>query len=214
MCTYKNGTSIFVSIPDPFADGLPAEQEEEQGDEDEEDVCEVVLSEVTFICEEQAMRGCMFDDGAYSPDTFPCDMATIQFRLRSDFFLKADPLLRPYVAEFAANDDLLAETFGRAYHKMTHAGLYRCGLAGFCGEGSVCREVQDPNTGEYLASECIFDESLPTNELEEPEAFGDDDNGWSLGKTGSIAVLVASGLLFLSNMVLLVTHFSAVKDKA
>ena len=209
MCTYKNGISEFSSIPDPFEDGLP--KQEEEADEDK-DVCSVDLSAVPFICEEQAMRGCSFDDGAYSPDTFPCDMATIQLRLKSDFFLKADPNLRPFAAEFAANDDLLAETFGRAYHKMTHAGLYRCGLSGFCGSGAYCHELMDPITGLYLKSECIFNESLSTNDAMVDLEGGGDDEEWALDKTGSIAALVALGLLFLSNTVLLATHFLAVKE--
>lgn len=212
VCTYKNGISVFTSIPDPFEEGLPEEEEEA---EEDHDVCSVDLSAVPFICKEQAMRGCSFDDGEYSPESFPCDMATVQLRLKSDFFLKADPNLRPFAAEFAANDDLLAETFGRAYHKMTHAGLYRCGLSGFCGSGAFCHDVMEPTTGQYLRSECIFNESLGTSDaMVDLERSGDDDDDdeWTLGKTGSIAALVAIGLLFLSNTVLLATHFLAVKE--
>jgi hypothetical protein len=210
VCTYTNGTSIFESIPSPFVNGVIPD--EEPHDEDHLDVCAMENNEVTFICEEQAMRGCEFDDGVYGPNESPCDVDLLQFRLRSDFFLKEDPILRPFSAMFAEDDDLLAQEFAVAYHKLTHAGLTRCGLSGTgCGELGSCAEIFDPVTGRYLVSQCVFDPALfieedpdSTEELFEDE----DDSDWHLSKGGSIASLVAIGVLSLSTTLLTAKHFT------
>ena len=75
--------------------------------------------------------------------------------------MKADPALLPLLSElFAKEDDLLAEEFGRAYHKLTHAGLGRCGLSGSgCETGQVCIDVFDELSGAYLSS-CCSSESM------------------------------------------------------
>jgi hypothetical protein len=216
VCTYTNGTSVFESIPSPFVNGVI--EDEAEHDEDHLDVCAMEHNDVTFICEQQAMRGCDFEDGVYGPIDFPCDINLLQFRLRSDFFLKVDRILRPFSAMFAEDDDLLAQEFGVAYHKLTHAGLTRCGLSGTgCGEMGSCTEIMDPVTGRYLTAECIFDPALFTEDdaaadlLEDEQ---DDDDEWHLGKEGSIASLVAIGLLSLSTTILTVKHLTANKKKA
>lgn len=217
VCTYKNGTSEFVSIEDPFEAGL-GEEEEEEGDE-EELVCPFAQNALPFICEEQAMRGCNFDDGAYSPETFPCSFVDLHFRLKSDFFLKADPTLLPHAEAFAKDDDLLAEKFGQAYHKLTHAGLHRCGLSGSCAGGGKCQVVKDQTTGRYLSAQCIFDEALlqdavdPSIENNSAELDYDDDDEWGLSKEGSIVLLVCFGLMILGTTLLAVRAQKTVVHK-
>lgn len=127
VCTFRNGTSLFKGIEDPFADGPPGAKEEHE--EGEEDACAIQNNDTPFICEEQAMRGCILEDGIYGPTDFPCDLNTLNLRLRSDFFLRANPMMGPISAQFAKDSALLAEKFGIAYHKLTHNGLDRCGLS-------------------------------------------------------------------------------------
>eukprot|EP00567_Pseudictyota_dubia_P014089 CAMPEP_0197435452 /NCGR_PEP_ID=MMETSP1175-20131217/3040_1 /TAXON_ID=1003142 /ORGANISM="Triceratium dubium, Strain CCMP147" /LENGTH=359 /DNA_ID=CAMNT_0042964493 /DNA_START=207 /DNA_END=1287 /DNA_ORIENTATION=+ len=116
VCTYKDGISSFTGIPDPFANGLPEEEEEEEHGEDH-DVCAVASNQEPTICEEQAVLDCSIpDDSSYSPDSPPC--SPLIMRLKSDFFLKADPELLPSAEKFAVDSNLLAEKFGIAYHKQ------------------------------------------------------------------------------------------------
>lgn len=207
VCTFKNATSVFTSIPDPFA--FIAVEEEEHEEEEEENVCEVHHSEIPFICESQAMRGCDFEDGAYPPNN--PSIIGCQFRLKSDFFLKADPGLRPLSVSFAEDDDLLAEEFGKAYHKLTHAGLSRCGLSGFgCGEGGVCKNALDVH-GHYLSSYCEIESATAaavTDGIDSAEALDEaddsDEDGFSLGSFGSVIALVAIAILALVVVVLMV----------
>lgn len=195
VCTYQNATSVFTSIPDPFAAG--AEEEEEEEEKEELSVCAVENSVVPFICEAQAMRGCDFADGPYpplDPAIIPCI-----FRLKSDFFLKEDPVLRPLSVSFAEDDELLAEQFGTAYHKLTHAGLFRCGLSGFgCDAGSTCKHIYEDD-GHYLTSYCEVDDTTQNDLL-----LGDEDD-FALSSGGSIAALVAIAILALSLLVALVS---------
>ncbi|KAL3908695.1 MAG: hypothetical protein SGARI_002948 [Bacillariaceae sp.] len=140
VCTYENNTSIYTSIADPFAPNATAEEEEEE--EGEEDSCAIQNNEVPLICEEQARRGCDFEDGAYDASVPPCDINLLQFRLKSDFALKKNPALVPFAAGFAQDPDFLAEQFGIAYHKITHLGIDRCGLSGHgCTDGTECQQV-------------------------------------------------------------------------
>ena len=211
VCTYKNGTSTFVSIDDPFANGGFPEEEEEEHEDGETSMCSLENNEETFICEEQAMRGCEFADGTYGPLDFPCDSSVVQFRLKSDFFLKADPSLRPHTNQFADDDDYLAEQFAVAYHKLTHAGLNRCGLTGnldgCSGMYETCVHTYDDSTGEYLKSECQVDEDAlmeaATKKLIKGERgslamlYDDDSQCWELGSLGSIVLIAAFGVMSL-----------------
>lgn len=150
VCTYENNSVIYTSIEDPFASGTP-EEEEEHGDGDSM-ACPIMQSRVPLICEEQAMRGCDFADGTYDLAESPCDINLLQMRLKSDFFLKANPKLLPHTEEFANNPDKLAEVFGIAYHKLTHLGLDRCGLSGHgCSEGTVC----STSGNEFASKTCV-----------------------------------------------------------
>ena len=189
VCTYKNGTSNFVSIEDPFANGLPGDdeghEEEETHTEEDESACALENNQHTFICEQQAMRGCDFEDGTYGPNELPCDSSLLHIRLKSDFILKVDPTLKPHSEAFAESDDYLAEEFAIAYHKLTHAGLNRCGLAGnldgCTSEYTTCVDTYDDTTGEYLRSECL---------LEEPELL-ENAACWEVGTTGSFVLMFA-----------------------
>ena len=150
VCTFENDQVSYLSIPDPFANGLPEEEVEEEGGD--ADACEVLNSIEPILCEEQAMRGCDFADGIYGTDEFPCDVNLLQMRLRSDFFLKANPVTLPFAEQFAANPALLAEEFGIAYHKVTHNGLDRCGLSGHgCPRGHICQRI-----GGTLTDTCVL----------------------------------------------------------
>lgn len=151
VCTYENNTVSYVSIEDPFADGAKEHEEEEESGAI---TCPMLQSRLPLICEEQAMRGCEFADGSYDLAESPCDIDQLQMRLKSDFFLKENSELEPFATEFASDPALLAEQFGRAYHKITHLGLDRCGLSGHgcTAEGTVC---QDP--GQPTASVCVVD---------------------------------------------------------
>jgi len=169
VCTYQNNTVSYTSIEDPLASGAKEEEEEE-----EEEVlvssCAITRSRAPIVCEEQAMRGCEFDDGIYPLDWSPCDIDVLQLRLKSDFFLKVNPEMLPFAKKFAKDPDLLAEEFGLAYHKMTHNGLDRCGLSGHgCAAGHACKVVGD----DPLSAICVFD--------------GDKDKGKGKGKDESEA---------------------------
>ena len=189
VCTYKNGTSNFVSIENPFANGLTgdedAHEEKDTHTVEEESACALENNQHTFICEQQAMRGCDFDDGTYGPNELPCDSSLLHIRLKSDFILKIDPTLKPHSEAFAESDDYLAEEFAIAYHKLTHAGLNRCGLVGnldgCTSEYATCVDTYDDATGEYLGSECL---------IEEPELL-ENAACWELGTTGSFILMFA-----------------------
>lgn len=156
VCTYANNTSVYTSVPDPFASTGGEEEEEEEG---EENVCSVANNEVPQVCEEQAMRGCDFADGAYAAGVSPCDIDKLQFRLKSDFFLKTNPKMMPIAEEFAENPGYMAEQFGIAYHKLTHFGLDRCGLSGHgCPEGTECKQMGENSYSKTCAA--ISDESM------------------------------------------------------
>jgi Peroxidase len=151
VCTYYNDTVTYTSIADPFANGgVPsedhAEEEEEHGSTSLG--CPMMReSREPLICEEQAMRGCDFADGIYGLGESPCDIQRLQFRLKSDFFLKANAQLRPYAEAFAADHDLWATEFAVAYRKVMNLGLHRCGLSGHgCHPGTVCRAEPVPRS--------------------------------------------------------------------
>ena len=210
-CTFRNGTTVFTSIESPFIDGFVFE-EQEHDEEHEPAECSLEHNEVPFVCEKQAMRGCDFEDGAYGPLDSPCDVNLLQMRLRSDFFLKEDPILKPYAAMYFEDDELLAEDFGVAYHKLTHAGLDRCGLSGFgCGEYGKCEDVVDSSTGEYVVSHCVIDselveESIQRNIENLASRYDDDsDDDWQLDMAGSIFALAIIGALLVA-VVLLTRH--------
>ena len=209
ICTFMNGTASYESIPDPFADGLPSP---------EPDIippftCGTEKSEVAIVCEEQAMRGCDFDDGLYNISASPCNIAVLQMRVRAEFFMKANPKMRPYVETFADNADLLAEEFAAAFMKLTHNGLERCGLNGHgCGANAECVQYADTETGRYLSSRCVY-YSAPTGG--EGESYmatkggGVSNDSWSLGHGGSIAVLV---LWFITGIVLVWVAYKPVRQ--
>lgn len=183
VCTFKNGTASYKSLESPFANGLPAVEL----DIIPEYTCAVERSEDPIVCEEQAMRGCDFDDGLYSVSVSPCDINLLQMRLRADFFLKKNPLMLPYVLAFAADADLLAKEFGVAYRKLTHNGLDRCGLSGHgCGANAECIHETDAATGRLLSSSCVI-RYFPQGESDYKNyAYG----SWSLDHSTSIVVLV------------------------
>lgn len=160
LCTYENNTVSYTSIEDPFtSDSM--EEEGEHGNTKMQSACPMMQSKVPLLCEEQAMRGCKFSDGTYKIDESPCDIENLQFRLKSDFFLKANPQLLPFAKEFASNPDLLAEKFGTAYHKVTHIGLDRCGLSGHgCSEGTTCSMTE----ASPLAT-CIIDQNKKSSRM-------------------------------------------------
>jgi hypothetical protein len=143
VCTYYNDTVQYTSIADPFANGGVMEEEEEEHEEVSVHAiphgCPMMQNIEPLLCEEQAMRGCDFVDGVYGLGESPCDIQLLQIRLKSDFFLKANPLLRPHAITFANDPDLLAIEFANAYRKIMSLGLDRCGLNGHgCQAGTVC----------------------------------------------------------------------------
>jgi hypothetical protein len=153
VCTYQNNTVSYARVNDPFH-GTSAVVEEEETGVAAENICAIRQSREPMKCEKQAMRGCWFPDGSYPLDESPCDIDKLQFRLRSDFSLKANPKLFPYAKAFAADADLLAEEFGQAYHKITHNGLNRCGLSGHgCAQGHICKSVVE---GDPMTAMCVF----------------------------------------------------------
>ena len=113
-----------------------------------------------LICEGQAMRGCAFEEGVYPSDTVPCP--GVEIRLTSDFWLRENEELAPHARAYAASPDLLNEVFGKAYHKITHAGLDRCGMTGgACASGTSCVQTKDAS-GAVLTEQCEPDgTSLP-----------------------------------------------------
>jgi hypothetical protein len=149
VCTFYNDTVIYKSIADPFANSTASATDEEH---DEATVlptsratrlplmgCPIAQNREPLICEEQAMRGCDFDDGLYPLGQSPCDVEQLRFRLKSDFFLKSNEQLRPHAEAFARDADMLATEFGLAYRKVVHLGLDRCGWNGHgCQTGTVC----------------------------------------------------------------------------
>ncbi|KAL3912989.1 MAG: hypothetical protein SGILL_006670 [Bacillariaceae sp.] len=154
VCTFENKTSVYTSMEDPFESGAIFEGEEEEEDEPVNQ-CSLQLNVKPLICEEQAMRGCDFEDGPYDASESPCDINLLQFRLKSDFFLKKNQALMPFAEEFAEDPNSLAEQFGIAYHKLTHRGIDRCGLSGHgCPEGTVCQQLGDhPMTKTCVSAE-------------------------------------------------------------
>ena len=129
--------------------------EEDDEPNDQANACFVSQSLEPLICEEQAMRGCDFEDGEYQSNEFPCDVDLLQMRLKSDFFLKANPKTLPFAQAFADDPALLAVEFGTAYHKITHIGLDRCGLSGHgCPTDHTCENIGD----NPLVVSCVFQE--------------------------------------------------------
>ncbi|KAL3927984.1 MAG: hypothetical protein SGBAC_012853, partial [Bacillariaceae sp.] len=208
VCTYANDTVSYVSVEDPFANGLPEEEEEAEG---EVDACLVASSGEAMICEEQAMRGCDFEDGVYAIDASPCDINLLQMRLKSDFFLKANEAMMPYAETFASYPDVLAEEFGKAYHKITHNGLERCGLSGHgCPEGYSCQQLGE----DTLTQACVFDAAeqngSSAGSTEDDEALGtsaaesatsryvDDDDDKDSVFIGLLAVVMFIGCVTLA----------------
>ena len=106
------------------------------------------------------MRGCAFEEGVYPSDTVPCP--GVEIRLTSDFWLRENEELAPHARAYAASPDLLNEVFGKAYHKITHAGLDRCGMTGgACASGTTCVQTTDAS-GTLLTEQCEPDgDSLP-----------------------------------------------------
>jgi len=153
LCTYQNNTVSYTSIENPLTSG--ADHEEEEHEEDSlGGSCQLSRSRKPLLCEDMAMRGCDFADGLYALDESPCDIDLLQIRLRSDFFLKMNPDLLPFSQIFAEDANLLAEEFGAAYHKITHAGLERCGLSGHgCTAGHTCKVVG----GDPLTATCVYE---------------------------------------------------------
>ena len=202
VCTFENDTVKYVSIPDPFANGIPEGEEEEHGEEP--NGCSLLLNRAPLICEEQAMRGCDFEDGNYQTSEFPCDVDSLQMRLRSDFFLKANPTLLPFTEQFANDPDALATEFGIAYHKITHLGLDRCGLSGHgCADGHMCEAMGD----NAMTKTCIADQSLlpAANEPEDEDDNRKDDLFVALlsavlGFSIVVAIMVAVVLQKLQTM--------------
>eukprot|EP00632_Arachnochrysis_sp_CCMP2950_P015356 CAMPEP_0185689408 /NCGR_PEP_ID=MMETSP1164-20130828/430_1 /TAXON_ID=1104430 /ORGANISM="Chrysoreinhardia sp, Strain CCMP2950" /LENGTH=502 /DNA_ID=CAMNT_0028355899 /DNA_START=84 /DNA_END=1592 /DNA_ORIENTATION=- len=176
ICTYKNETAYYLSIDDPFADGLPAEEHDEEPGDPDALACPIAKSKAAFICEEQAIAGdCTFEDGLYDVGATPCaDGRDLVFRLKSDFFLRANPALAPHAATFRDDPDLYVETFGVAYHKLTHLGLERCGMMGHgCPDGSSCFSTLAPDGLHVLYEDCHPD----APGTQEPGGSGDrDDN--------------------------------------
>ena len=157
VCTYNNNTSVFTSIEDPFETGAVFETEEEE-EEGPPAFCAIQNSELPVICEEQAMRGCQFEDGAYHASESPCDINLLQLRLKSDFFLKKNAAMMPFAQQFAEDPNYLAQQFGIAYHKLTHRGIDRCGLSGHgCPEGTECQQLGDHPMTKTCVSTTDFD---------------------------------------------------------
>jgi catalase (peroxidase I) len=139
VCTYYNNSVVYKSIDDPFASATSVADHEEEEVHDIPLGCPIMQSVEPLICEEQAMRGCDFEDGVYALGESPCDIELLQFRLKSDFSLKVNSLLLPHAQAFAKDPDKLAEQFGVAYSKVMHLGLDRCGMNGHgCGPGTIC----------------------------------------------------------------------------
>jgi hypothetical protein len=143
VCTFYNDTVHYTSIADPFAnDGNVMEEEEENEEVAVHAIplgCPMMQNIEPLLCEAQAMRGCDFVDGVYGLGESPCDIQLLQIRLKSDFFLKANHLLRPHAIAFANDPDLLAIEFANAYRKVMSLGLDRCGLNGHgCQTGTTC----------------------------------------------------------------------------
>ena len=87
----------------------------------------------------------------------------VEIRLTSDFWLRENEELAPHARAYAASPDLLNEVFGKAYHKITHAGLDRCGMTGgACASGTTCVQTKDEASGAVLTEQCEPDgNSLP-----------------------------------------------------
>ena len=148
-CFYENNTVSYISTESPF----PVVSEEEEEETAEVSACSIENSEEPIVCNKQAMRGCMFDDGLYPLNESPCNVHKLQLRLQSDFALKKNPDMLPHTKAFAADPDLLAQEFGTAYHKITHLGLHRCGLSGHgCPAGHICQVLGD----DPLTATCVF----------------------------------------------------------
>lgn len=193
VCTYYNDTVVYKSIEDPFASG--AIEEEEEHSDGIPLGCPIMQSREPLICEEQAMRGCDFADGPYGLGVSPCDINLLQMRLKSDFFLKANPSLLPYTEAFAEDADKLAVDFGNAYRKVTHLGLDRCGMSGYgCKEGTVCSPslaTAEPFIGSEV---CVLDENFV--ELQQ-----DDDDSSSKLSDGTVrTILVALALIAVGSI--------------
>eukprot|EP01134_Creolimax_fragrantissima_P007288 CFRG7288T1 len=150
LSTYNNNTVTYKSVPSPFLS--TAEEEEEESDDV---TLEQLTNEEPIKVETQAMRGtCEVVPGNYPAKQNPCDGDLI-FRLRADFFLRMNPVLEKHAQAFADDDELFAELFGQAYHKLTHLGLDRCGMSGHgCnGRTSFCNETLS-ETGNFLYAKC------------------------------------------------------------
>lgn len=194
VCTFLNRTASYTEIQDPFASEIPDPEE----DVIPEFTCGTEQSTEPIVCEEQAMRGCNFAEGLYDVAESPCDVNLLQFRLRSDFFLKASPIMRPHAENFAADPDRLATEFGTAFRKLTHNGLDRCGIGGQgCDHGTKCEHFADTDTGRFLSARCVLDEESAV------ELFSDD----SLDHVATIALLVLLVVTSILSMALLVKMF-------
>jgi catalase (peroxidase I) len=203
VCTYKNGTVSYMSMEDPFSSDIPAVVE----DTTPPSTCKTELSEDPLNCEAQAMRGCNFADGVYNTSDSPCDVKLLKMRLRSDFFLKANPMTRPHAEAFATDPDLLAQEFGVAYRKLTHNGLDRCGLSGRgCDGNTKCITYTDTVTDRYLSSSCVSDVGY-NYAADEDSDYG----SWSLDHGASIAVLF---LLAITSILSIFLTFKAVRKYA
>jgi len=195
VCTYENNTVSYTSIENPLTSG---EEEEEEEEESLGASCGISRSQTPLICEDQAMRGCDFADGSYSIDESPCDIDLLQLRLRSDFFLKANPELLPYSKLFADDADLLAEEFGLAYHKMTHYGLKRCGLSGHgCAAGYTCKVMGD----DPLTATCISESE--TRQSSSASVAGNEGNRRGLVILGVVTSCFFLIIIFLSVLILM-----------
>jgi len=192
VCTFQSSMVHYTSIPDPFA----AVEEEAAGGGaaevgDVELACKQAQSEEPLLCEEQAMRGCEFADGAYQAGVLPCEGVVL--RLKSDFWLKKNPLMLPHAEAYAADAGLFAEQFGNAYHKLTHNGLARCGMSGHgCGEHSTCEQTRDEADGSLLFEQCVAlaDSSDHSRSLSTAAIV--------IGVAGAVLLLGVGGLIYYS----------------
>ena len=199
-CFYENNTVSYTTTESPFP--VVSEEEEEAA---EVSACSIENSDEPIVCNKQAMRGCMFDDGLYPLNESPCDVTKLQLRLQSDFALKKNPDMLPHTKAFAADPDLLAQEFGTAYHKITHLGLDRCGLSGHgCTPGHICKVLGD----DPLTATCVFNStdggtsaSLSSSMAAASSSSNDDIDPpvlWSLLSLILVGVAVTMGLVLLT----------------
>jgi len=204
VCSYEDGTSNYAAMPDPFAAGADGEEEEEEEEEDG-DACAIAESLEPLICEGQAMRGCAFEEGTYPSDAEPCP--GVIFRLTSDFWLRENPELAPHAEAYAADAARFNEAFGKAYHKITHAGLGRCGMTGrACAPGSSCVETLDA-AGAVLHEQCEPDGSLASKTTTKKKTTTD-------AGVVAAAVVSSAATLLLAGLVAFYACRRASRDEA